>query len=176
MPLLATFISFSNVIASFAYTFQYTAPGFKPTTTQLWVRNVDTIISGSVSNPENSPEDVVCLDASDLPVSLCGFRVDVTVLWSGQSLSRLLQVSIYYVLSSCNLFVLKRLSTYCPSLCLSVHLCVYLSIYVSVCPSMRLSAHLCVCLSIYVLICLWPSCVCVWLSCWCYCPLKRTKP
>jgi hypothetical protein len=35
VPHLATFISFFNVIASFAYTIQYTAPGFEPTTTQL---------------------------------------------------------------------------------------------------------------------------------------------
>ncbi len=32
-----SFISFSNVIASFAYTIHYTAPGFEPTTTQMWV-------------------------------------------------------------------------------------------------------------------------------------------
>jgi len=31
---LATFISFSNAIASFAYTIQYMEPGFEPTTTQ----------------------------------------------------------------------------------------------------------------------------------------------
>jgi hypothetical protein len=35
VPNLATFISFSNGIASFAYTIQYTALGFEPTTTQL---------------------------------------------------------------------------------------------------------------------------------------------
>jgi hypothetical protein len=35
VPHLATFISFSNVIAGFAYTIQYMAPGFEPTTTQL---------------------------------------------------------------------------------------------------------------------------------------------
>ncbi len=37
VPHLAPFISFSNVIASFSYTIQYTAPGFKLKTTQLWV-------------------------------------------------------------------------------------------------------------------------------------------
>jgi hypothetical protein len=35
VPHLATCISFSNVIASFAYTIQYTGPGLEPTTTPL---------------------------------------------------------------------------------------------------------------------------------------------
>jgi hypothetical protein len=35
VPHLATFISFSNVIDSFALTIQYTVLGFEPTTTQI---------------------------------------------------------------------------------------------------------------------------------------------
>ncbi len=69
------------------------------------------------------------------------FEWPLTVLQSGQSRGRLLQVSLFCCLSSVQLFVLWKLSTFCSSFCLPVHLCFNL-----------LLAVLCLCLAFVLML------------------------